>query len=58
MVNLETYYSFANIQGNNDSFKWSVDDGKTWTFFHMPTGCNELNAIKAEIKYYKYTWKH
>ena len=32
MVNLETYYSFANILGgNNNSFKWSVDDGRTWT---------------------------
>ena len=26
MVNLETYYSFANIRGgDNNSFKWSVD---------------------------------
>ena len=30
MMNLETYYSFANIRGDNNSFKWSVDDGKTW----------------------------
>ena len=28
MVNLETYYSFANIRKVNNSFKWSVDDGK------------------------------
>ena len=27
MVNLETYYSFANIRGDNISFHWSVDDG-------------------------------
>ena len=27
MVNLETYYSFA--KGDNNSFKWSADDGKT-----------------------------
>ena len=32
MVDLETYYSSANIrQGDNNSFKWSVDGGKTWT---------------------------
>ena len=50
MVNLETYYSFANIrEGDNNSFKWSVDDGKTWTILHVPTGCYELNAINAEI---------
>ena len=28
MVNLETYYSFANIREGNNSFKLSVDDGK------------------------------
>ena len=50
MVNLETYYSFANIQEDeNNSFKWSVDDGKTWTILHVPTGCYELKAINAEI---------
>ena len=50
MVNLETYYSFANIrEGDNNSFKWSVDGGKTWTILQVPTGCYELKAIKAEI---------
>ena len=49
MVNLETYYPFANIRGDNNSFKWSVDDGKTWTILHVPTGCYELKAINAEI---------
>ena len=49
MVNLETYYSFANIREDNNSFKWSVDDGKTWTILHVPTGCYELKDINAEI---------
>ena len=50
MVNLETYYSFANFrEGDNNSFKWSVDGGKTWTILHDPTGCYELKAINAEI---------
>ena len=50
MVNLETYYSFANIrEGDNNSFKWSVDGGKTWTILHIPTGCYELKTINAEI---------
>ena len=44
------YYSFANIrEGDNNSFKWSVDNGKTWTILHVPTGCYELKAINAEI---------
>ena len=25
LVNLKTYYSFANIRKDNNSFKWSVD---------------------------------
>ena len=50
MVNLGTYYSFANIrEGENNSFKWSVDNGKTWTILHVPTASYELKAINAEI---------
>ena len=48
-VNLETYYSFTNIRGDNNSFKWSVGDGKTWRTLHVPTGCYELKATNAEI---------
>ena len=49
MVNLETYYSFVNIREVNNSFNWSVDDGKTWTILHVPTVCYELKVINAEI---------
>ena len=49
MMNLETYHSFANIREVNNSFKWSVGDGKTWTILHVPRGCYELKAINAEI---------
>ena len=42
MANLETYYSFANIQTDNNSLKWSGDGSKTWTLLHIPTGCYEL----------------
>ena len=38
MVNLETYYSFANIRADNNSLKWSGDGGKTWTALHIPEG--------------------
>ena len=48
-VNLETYYSFANIRTDNNSLKWSGDGGKTWTALHVHTGCYELKAINAEI---------
>ena len=49
MVNLETYSSFANIREDNNSFKRSADDGKTWTILHIPTGFYELMSINAEI---------
>ena len=49
MVNLETYSSFANIRKGNNSFKWSIDEGKAWTLLHIPTGCYELKAMNAEI---------
>ena len=49
MVNLETHYSFANIRKGSNSFKWSIDEGKTWTLLHIPTGCYEVKAINAEI---------
>ena len=49
MVNLETYYSFANIRKGNNSFAWSIDEGKTWTLLHIPTGCYELKAVNVEI---------
>ena len=47
LVNLETYYSFANIE--NNSLKWSGDGGTTWALLHTPTCCYELKAIHAEI---------
>ena len=50
MLNLETYYSFANIrEGDNNSFKWSVDKGKTLTIIHVSTGCYELKAVNVGI---------
>ena len=48
-MNLETYYSFANIRKGNNSFKWSIDGGTIWTLLHIPTGCYELKAINAGI---------
>ena len=36
-------------ENSNYSFKWSIDEGNTWTLLHIPTGCYELEAINAEI---------
>ena len=37
------------IMVDNNSFKWSVDGGKTSAILHVPTGCYELKAINAEV---------
>ena len=42
MVNLETYYSFANFRADNSLLKWSGDGGQTWTVLHIPTCCYGL----------------
>ena len=49
MVNLEKYYSFANIRADNNLLTRSADGGKSWTSLHIHTGCYELKAIHSEI---------
>ena len=57
-ANIQTTFSPSlNLQANrdndirkgNNSFKWSIDEGKTLTLLHIPTGCYELKAINAKI---------
>ena len=45
MVNLETYYSFANIRADDSSLKWSGDGGTTWTLLHIVQPYNAGYAI-------------
>ena len=45
MMNLETYYTFANIREVNNFFKWSVDDGKTWTILHVPINAETVKLV-------------
>ena len=48
---VETYYTFPNIdREKNGSIKVSVDDGKSWTTLHIPTGSYELRAINTTLK--------
>lgn len=53
LVNLETYYSFPNINGNNNIFKYSPD-GTNWFEIQIPEGAYELtdinNFIQNEMK--------
>jgi len=47
---LDTYYSFANINSNNNKFKYSIDSGTTWTNISLPVGCYEITQINETIK--------
>ena len=50
LVSLETYYSFPNIDDENNKLKFSKDDGKTWILISIATGCYELDAINKELQ--------
>ena len=50
LTSLEKYYSFPNIDASNNRHKVSLDDGKTWMDFRMPTGCYEIRAINNELQ--------
>ena len=49
LVNLETYYSFPNIDKNNNIFRYSIDNGKNWFEIEIPEGSYELKQINNEI---------
>ena len=50
LVNLETWYSFANISPINNSFRYSADAGITWKLIALETGSYELELINEEIQ--------
>ena len=45
LVNLETYYSFPNIDDSNNIFVYSHDQGQTWTKIKIPIGSYEIDDI-------------
>ena len=47
LLNLETYYSFPNIDSTNDSFKYSPDNGENWFTIQIPEGSYEIRDIDA-----------
>ena len=50
LVNLETWYSFANVTPSNNKFKYSADGGNTWKTVEIETGAYQLEAINDEIQ--------
>ena len=49
LVNLETYFSFPNIDASNNNFRYSPDKGPTWFDIDIPEGCYELIDINEYI---------
>ena len=50
LVNLETYYSFPNIDDSNNTFVYSHDQGQTWTKIKIPIGSYEINDINNYLR--------
>ena len=50
LVNLETYFSFPNIDDSNNTMRYSVDGGKVWIGLQIPEGCYELTQISKSIQ--------
>ena len=50
MVNLETYYSFPNIDSSNNKFKYSPNNGATWVTIAIPEGSYEIEDINSYIQ--------
>ena len=45
LVNLETYYSFPNIDETNNVFVYSPDNGNSWVKIKIPEGIYEIDDI-------------
>ena len=51
LVNLETYYSFPNIDDTNNVFVYSTDNGNSWVKIQIPEGSYEIDDIHNTIKH-------
>ena len=50
LINLETYYSFPNIDASNNYFRYSPDDGVTWFEIYIPEGSYDIADINDTIQ--------
>ena len=51
LVNLETYYSFPNIDKTNNVFVYSQDNGNSWVKIKIPEGSYEIDDINNTIQH-------
>lgn len=50
LVNLETYYSFPNIDTSNNNLRYSPNNGVFWFDIDIPEGCYEITDINKHIQ--------
>jgi hypothetical protein len=50
LVNLETYYSFPNIDATNNNFRYSANGGVSWFDIDVPEGCYEVADINEYLQ--------
>ena len=50
LCRLETYFSFPNINANNNSIRISIDSGKNWFDLKIPIGCYGINGINETLQ--------
>ena len=51
LVNLETYYSFPNIDETNNVFVYSPDNSNSWVKIKIPEGSYEIDDMNDTIKH-------
>ena len=51
LVNLETYYSFPNMEETNNVFIYSPDNGNSWVKIKIPVGSYEIDDINNTIQH-------
>ena len=51
LMNLETYYSFPNIDESNNVFVYSPDNVNSWVKIKIPEGTYEIDDINNTIKH-------
>ena len=51
LVNLQTYYSFPNIDKTNNMFVYSPDNGNSWVKIKIPKGSYEIDDINNTIQH-------
>ena len=51
LVNLETYYSFPDIDETNNVFVYSPDNGNSWVKIKIPEGSYEIDDLNNTIQH-------